>query len=159
MYVIIVISFHINQQISKKKNKKQNKKTKQKHLNCIIFLGLLAKIGKISLFSFKIRKIHFFVAPTSSKRHCDKMLLVLFGIKRKRRGPFLSSSTKIIGPKNRRLCSENLGRGGNHGPSSVDVLQKNTCGRRGLRGHNWVHFAHRPWCSVTLNSNFAILKT
>ena len=28
-----------------------------------------------------------------------------------------------------------------------------------LRGHNWVHFVHRPQCTVTLNSNFAILKT
>ena len=28
-----------------------------------------------------------------------------------------------------------------------------------LRGHNWVHFAHRLWCTVTFNSNFAILKT
>ena len=26
-----------------------------------------------------------------------------------------------------------------------------------IRGHNWVHFAHRLWCTVTLNSNFAIL--
>ena len=24
---------------------------------------------------------------------------------------------------------------------------------------NWVHFAHRPYYNVTLNSNFAILKT
>ena len=28
-----------------------------------------------------------------------------------------------------------------------------------LRGHNWQHFAHRPQCIVTLNSNFAIFKT
>ena len=28
-----------------------------------------------------------------------------------------------------------------------------------LRGHNCVHFAHRPQCTVTLNSKFAILKT
>ena len=28
-----------------------------------------------------------------------------------------------------------------------------------LRGHNWVHFTHRLQCSVTLNSNFAILET
>ena len=28
-----------------------------------------------------------------------------------------------------------------------------------LRGHNWQHFAHRPQCTVTLNSNFAIFKT
>ena len=28
-----------------------------------------------------------------------------------------------------------------------------------LKGHNWVQFAHRPKCTVTLNSNFAILKT
>ena len=27
-----------------------------------------------------------------------------------------------------------------------------------LRGHNWVHFAHRLWCNGTLNSNLAILK-
>ena len=27
-----------------------------------------------------------------------------------------------------------------------------------LRGHNWLHFAHRLECTVTLNSNFAILK-
>ena len=27
-----------------------------------------------------------------------------------------------------------------------------------LRGHNWVHFAHRLQCTVTLNSNFNILK-
>ena len=26
-------------------------------------------------------------------------------------------------------------------------------------GHNWVHCSHRPQCTVTLNSNFAILKT
>ena len=28
--------------------------------------------------------------------------------------------------------------------------------RRNLRGHNWVFFSHRPQCTVTLNSNFAI---
>ena len=28
-----------------------------------------------------------------------------------------------------------------------------------LRSRNWVHFAHRLLCTVTLNSNFAILKT
>ena len=28
-----------------------------------------------------------------------------------------------------------------------------------LRGYNWVHFAHRPYCTVILHSNFAILKT
>ena len=28
-----------------------------------------------------------------------------------------------------------------------------------LRGHNWVHFAHRLYSTVTMNSNFAILKT
>ena len=28
-----------------------------------------------------------------------------------------------------------------------------------LRDHNWQHFAHRPQCTVTLNSNFAIFKT
>ena len=28
-----------------------------------------------------------------------------------------------------------------------------------LRGHHWVHFAHRLLCTVTMNSNFAILKT
>ena len=28
-----------------------------------------------------------------------------------------------------------------------------------LRGHNWQHFAHRPQCTVTLNSKFAIFKT
>ena len=28
-----------------------------------------------------------------------------------------------------------------------------------LRGHNSVYFAHRLQCTVTLNSNFAILKT
>ena len=28
-----------------------------------------------------------------------------------------------------------------------------------LRGYNWVHLTHRPQCTVTLNSNFAILKT
>ena len=28
-----------------------------------------------------------------------------------------------------------------------------------LRGHNWVHFAHQTLCTVTLNSNFAILQT
>ena len=28
-----------------------------------------------------------------------------------------------------------------------------------LRGHIWVNFAHIPYCTVTLNSNFAILKT
>ena len=28
-----------------------------------------------------------------------------------------------------------------------------------LRGHDWVHFAHRLQCTVTLNSNFTILKT
>ena len=28
-----------------------------------------------------------------------------------------------------------------------------------LRGHNWMLFAHRPYCTVTLNSNFAILQT
>ena len=27
-----------------------------------------------------------------------------------------------------------------------------------FKGHNWVHFAHRSQCTVTLNSNFAILK-
>ena len=27
-----------------------------------------------------------------------------------------------------------------------------------LRGRNWVHFVHRLWCTVTMNSNFAILK-
>ena len=24
-----------------------------------------------------------------------------------------------------------------------------------LRGHNWVHFTYRLWCTVTMNSNFA----
>ena len=28
-----------------------------------------------------------------------------------------------------------------------------------LRGLNWIHFAHRPQCTVILNSNFAIFKT
>ena len=28
-----------------------------------------------------------------------------------------------------------------------------------LRGHNWVHFVHRPQCTVTLNSDFSILIT
>ena len=28
-----------------------------------------------------------------------------------------------------------------------------------LRGHNWVHFAHRLQCTATLNLNVAILKT
>ena len=28
-----------------------------------------------------------------------------------------------------------------------------------LRDHNWQHFAHRPQCNVTANSNFAIFKT
>ena len=28
-----------------------------------------------------------------------------------------------------------------------------------LRGHSWVHFAHRLQCTITLNSNFAIWKT
>ena len=28
-----------------------------------------------------------------------------------------------------------------------------------LRGHNWVHFAYSPQCTITLNLNFAILKT
>ena len=29
-----------------------------------------------------------------------------------------------------------------------------------LRGANWVHFFfHRPKCTVTLNTNFTILKT
>ena len=27
-----------------------------------------------------------------------------------------------------------------------------------LRGHNWVHFSHRPQCTVTMNWNFTILK-
>ena len=27
-----------------------------------------------------------------------------------------------------------------------------------LIGHNWVQFAHRLQCTVTLNSNFSILK-
>ena len=27
-----------------------------------------------------------------------------------------------------------------------------------FRGHNWVHFAYRPQCTVTLNSNFAFLN-
>ena len=27
-----------------------------------------------------------------------------------------------------------------------------------LRALNWLHFAHRPWCTVTLNSNFCYLK-
>ena len=27
-----------------------------------------------------------------------------------------------------------------------------------LKCPNWVHFAHRPWCTITLNSNFANLK-
>ena len=25
-----------------------------------------------------------------------------------------------------------------------------------LRGHNWVRFPHRLWCTVTMNSNFSI---
>ena len=28
-----------------------------------------------------------------------------------------------------------------------------------LRGHNWVYFAHRLKCTVTLDSNFAIIET
>ena len=28
-----------------------------------------------------------------------------------------------------------------------------------LRGYNWMLLAHRPYCTVTLNSNLAILKT
>ena len=28
-----------------------------------------------------------------------------------------------------------------------------------LRGHNWVFSPHGPQCTVSLNSNFAILKT
>ena len=28
-----------------------------------------------------------------------------------------------------------------------------------LRGHNWVHFAYRPQCTVTFKSNFTILKS
>ena len=28
-----------------------------------------------------------------------------------------------------------------------------------LRDHNWIHFAHRPQYTVTLNSKFAIFKT
>ena len=28
-----------------------------------------------------------------------------------------------------------------------------------VRGHNWVLLSDRPWCTFTLNSNFAILKT
>ena len=34
-----------------------------------------------------------------------------------------------------------------------------TMGLSMLRGHNWVHFAHRLQCTLTMNSNFAILKT
>ena len=29
----------------------------------------------------------------------------------------------------------------------------------GLRGHNWMHFSHRPLCIATLNLNLAILKS
>ena len=52
-------------------------------------------------------------------------------------------------------------------PNCVDRSDEMACGEylnrnynlHILRGHNWVHFAHRPWCTVTLNSKFAILKT
>ena len=27
-----------------------------------------------------------------------------------------------------------------------------------IKGHKWVHYAQKPLCTVTLNSNFAILK-
>ena len=29
----------------------------------------------------------------------------------------------------------------------------------GLRGHNWMHFAHRPLCIAILNLNVAMVKS
>ena len=39
-----------------------------------------------------------------------------------------------------------------------NILYKNQLSKM-LRGHNWVHFAKGSKCIVSLNSNFAILKT
>ena len=39
-----------------------------------------------------------------------------------------------------------------------EILSHKTRSQLMLRGHNWVRFSHIP-CTVTLNSNFAILKT
>ena len=43
----------------------------------------------------------------------------------------------------------------------VFPLNFNTTGSKEalLRGHNWMHLAHRLQCTVTMNSNFTILKT
>ena len=44
-------------------------------------------------------------------------------------------------------------------PKVSIVLALRICKRMHIRGRNWVHFTHGLKYTVTLNSNFVILKT